>query len=178
MAFTHSGVAHQLVIMAPLAYRPRKGSRLLYRDPAYLLGTDPELEVRPVIEAYLQRGDLEVNFREEQTLLGVGQAQVRAPASVESAPALAVAAYSMLLVSAQRAFGSSEDRLLPQPQWAVRSKGPRTSTQQMIHQLRAEVWGRGLGIDVFSGFASSLTTHTKPEKCNFPLASAVCYANG
>jgi hypothetical protein len=37
------------------------------------------------------------------------------------------------------------------------SKGPRTSTQQMIHQVRAEVWGRGFGIESFSGFASHLT---------------------
>jgi len=199
MTFLHSGVTHQLrykrrqnmmwraagvqqilqlVIIAPLAYRPRKGSKLLYRDPAYLICTDPELEVRQVIEAYFQRWDIEVNFRDEKTLLGVGQAQVRAEASVESVPALTVAAYALLLLSAQRAFGNSEDGLLPQPKWAASSKGPRTSTQQIIHQLRAEVWGRGLGIDHFSGFASNLPTDTKPEKCTFPLASAVCYANG
>jgi hypothetical protein len=199
MTFTHSGVTHQLrykrrqnmmwrtagvqqilqlVVIAPLAYRLRQGSKLLYRDPGYLICTDPQLEARQIIEAYLQRWDIEVNFRDEKTLLGVGQAQVRAKASVQSAPAFTVAAYGMLLVAAQRAFGNSEEGLLPQPKWAVSSKGPRTSTQQMIHQLRAEVWGRGLGIQSFSGFASNLPTITKPEKCPFPLASAVCYANG
>jgi hypothetical protein len=119
-----------------------------------------------------------VNFRDEKTLLGVGQAQVRADPSVESAPAFAVAAYGLLLVSAQRAFGNSTVGLLPQPKWAAASKGPRTSTQQLIHQLRAEVWGRALGINRFSGFASDLSPDSKPEKCTFPLASAVCYANG
>jgi hypothetical protein len=199
MAFTHSGVAHQLryklrrnlmwrtagvtqtlqlVVIAPLAYRPRKGSRLLYRDPAYLICTDPELDPREIIEAYFQRWDIEVNFRDEKTLLGVGQAQVRAETSVQSAPALTVAAYAMLLVSAQRAFGNSSDGWLPQPKWAAHSKGPRTSTQQMIHQLRAEVWGRGLGIERFSDFAAQPSFDTKPEKCSFPLASAICYANG
>jgi hypothetical protein len=199
MTFTHSGMVHQLrfkrlqnimwrtagaqqilqlIIIAPLAYRPRQGSRLLYRDPAYLICTDPELDPRQIIEAYFQRWDIEVNFRDEKTLLGVGQAQVRAAASVESAPAFAVAAYALLLVSAQRAFGDSQDGLLPQPKWAASSKGPRTSTQQMIHQLRAEVWGRGLGIDSFSGFVPHRPADTKPEKCTFPLASAVCYANG
>jgi hypothetical protein len=165
------------VIIAPLAYRPRKGSKLLYRDPAYLICTDPALEPRQIIEAYFQCWDIEVNFRDEKTLLGVGRAQVRADASVQSAPALTVASYAMLLVAAQRAFGNSDDRLWPQPKWAARAKGPRTSTQQIIHQLRAEVWGRSLGIDSFSGFASYLPTHTKPQKCTFPLASAVCYAN-
>ena len=199
MTFTHPGIAHQLryklrrnmmwrtagvgqtlqlVIIAPLAYRPRKGSKLLYRDPAYLICTDPELDPRQIIEAYFQRWDIEVNFRDEKTLLGVGQAQVRSEVSVESAPALTVAAYGMLLVSAQHAFANSDEGLLPQPKWAASSQGSRTSTQQLIHQLRAEVWGRGLGIETFSGFASNLTADSKSQKCSFSLASAVCYANG
>jgi hypothetical protein len=146
----------QLIVIAPLAYRLRKGSKLLYRHPAFLICTDSELDPRQIIEAYFQRWDIEVNFRDEKTLLGVGQAQVRNTLSVESAPAFAVAAYGMLLVSGQLAFGSSHDSLLPQPKWAAASKGPRTSTQQLIHQLRAEVWGRGLGIESFSAFASHL----------------------
>lgn len=199
ITFTHSGIAHplrykrcqnilwrtaglqqmlQLIVIAPLAYRLRKGSKLLYRDPAYLICTDPALDPRQIIEAYFQRWDIEVNFREEKTLLGVGQAQVRAQASVESAPALTVAAYAMLLISAQRAFGQSAVGLLPQPKWAGRSQGLRISTQQMLHQLRAEVWGRGLGIDNFSDFASDTLADTKPEKFDFPIASAVFYANG
>jgi hypothetical protein len=199
MTFAHSGITHplryklrrnmmwrtagahqtlQLIIIAPLAYRPRKGSKLLYRDPAYLICTDPELDPRQIIEAYFQRWDIEVNFRDEKTLLGVGQAQVRSELSVEAAPALGVAAYGMLLVSAQLAFQDSNEGLLPQPKWAASSQGPRTSTQQIIHQLRAEVWGRGLGIESFSGFVSNLPTDSKPQKCPFPLASAVLYANG
>jgi hypothetical protein len=199
MTFAHSGIDHplrykrlpnvlwrtagvnqtlQLIVIAPLAYRLRKGSKLLYRHPGFLICTDPNLEPRQIIEAYFQRWDIEVNFRDEKTLLGVGQAQVRNTVSVESAPAFAVAAYGMLLVSGQLAFGNSDCGLLPQPKWAASSKGPRTSTQQLIHQLRAEVWGRGLGIDNFSGFASNVPTAAKPEKCAFPLASAVCYANG
>jgi len=199
MTFAHSGIDHplrykrlpkvlwrttgvnqllQLIVIAPLAYRLRKGSKLLYRHPGFLICTDPELDPRQIIEAYFQRWDIEVNFRDEKTLLGVGQAQVRNTVSVESSPAFAVAAYGMLLVSGQLAFGNSDCGLLPQPKWAASSKGPRTSTQQLIHQLRAEVWGRGLGIHHFSGFASNLPATAKPEKCFFPIASAVCYANG
>ena len=71
-----AGVAQvlQLIVIAPLAYRLRKGSRLLYRDPGFLICTDPDLHPRDIIEAYFQRWDIEVNFREEKTLLGVGQA--------------------------------------------------------------------------------------------------------
>jgi hypothetical protein len=167
----------QLIVIAPLAYRLRQGSKLLYRRPAFLLCTDENLDPQLVIHTYFHRWDIEVNFREEKTLLGVGQAQVRCPRSVESAPALTVAAYALLLLATQRAFTASRQGLLPRPKWMPPSPSTRISTQQAIHQLRAEVWGRGLGLDNFSGFASSLPTTTKPQKLSFPLASAVCYAN-
>jgi hypothetical protein len=80
-------------------------------------------------------------------------------------------------LATQRAFADSRQALLPRPKWIRPSPSTRISTQQAIHQLRAEVWGRGLGLDNFSGFASTPTSATKPEKSSFPLASAVCYAN-
>lgn len=196
--FTHHGTAHelrfkrrtglmwraagahqvlQLLVIAPLGYRLRKGSKLLYRRPAFLLCTQENLDPQLVIETYFHRWGIEVNFREEKTLLGVGQAQVRCPRSVESAPALTVASYALLLLATQRAFAGSRDALLPRPKWMPASPSPRISTQQALHQLRAEVWGRGLGLDNFSGFASRLPPATNPEKFAFPLASAVCYAN-
>jgi hypothetical protein len=167
----------QLLVIAPLAYRLRQGSKLLYRQPAFLICTDPQLDPQTIIQTYVARWDMEVNFREEKTLLGVGQAQVRDPRAVESAPALGVAAYALLLLATQRAFADSRQALLPRPKWIRPSPHTRISTQQAIHQLRAEVWGRGLGLDNFSGFASTPPTATKPEKSLFPLASAVCYAN-
>jgi len=197
MTFRHSGVNHelrfkripnlmwrtagakmflQLVVIAPLGYRHRKGSRLLFRDPAYLICTDPDLDPRQIIATYFERWDIEVNFREEKTLLGVGQAQVRVEASVESAPALVVASYALLLVAARQAFGTSAEGLLPPPKWIRPSPHARPSTQRLLHQLRAEVWSRGL--ESFSGFATNPPLHTKPEKSSFPLDSAVLYANG
>jgi len=167
----------QLIVIAPLAYRLRKGSKLLYRDPAFLICTDENLDPRIIIQTYFQRWGIEVNFREEKTLLGVGQAQVRCPHSVESAPALTVASYALLLLATERAFGDSRDALLPRPKWIHASPAARISTQQALNQLRAEVWGRGLGLDNFSGFASAQPSDTKPQKSSFPLASAVCYAN-
>jgi len=167
----------QLIVIAPLGYRLRKGSKLLYRRPAFLVCTDENLDPQLIIETYFHRWDIEVNFREEKTLLGVGQAQVRSPRSVESAPALTVASYALLLLATQRAFAGSRAALLPRPKWMPASPSTRISTQQARHQLRAEVWGRGLGLENFSGFATTLPTATKPEKFSFPLASAVCYAN-
>ena len=69
---------------------------------------------REIIAAYFQRWDIQVNFAMRRSWRG-GQAQARAADSVESAPALTVAAYAMLPAAAQRAFGNSRDGWLPQP---------------------------------------------------------------
>jgi hypothetical protein len=167
----------QLIVIAPLGYRLSKKSKLLYRQPAFLICTDATLDPRLIIQTYFQRWDIEVNFREEKTVLGVGQAQVRCEHSVELAPAFAVASYAMLLIATQRAFAHSREGLLPRPKWAPASCHLRVSTQRAINQLRAEVWGRGLALDHFSGFPSPAARNAKPEKCSFPLASAVCYAH-
>jgi len=81
---------------------------------------------------------VEVNFRDEKTLLGVGQAQVRNPQSVQRAPEFLVACYSMLLWSSIRVFGDrrTEDfqRL---PRW--RGDEPaRPSTRDLIRLLQQQ----------------------------------------
>jgi hypothetical protein len=165
----------RLVVVAPLAYRPRKKSRLLYRKPAYLISNDLATPIEKIIQAYVWRWDVEVNFRDEKQLVGMGEAQVRSQASVESAPALAVAAYAMLLLAAQRAFASGPiPGALPAPKWQPAGK-PRLSTQDLIRQLRAELWSKGLGSN-FSGFLSRGQSDAKPEKIEGALASAVLYA--
>ena len=99
-----AGLNHtlQLTVLVPLGYRLRKGSKTLYRRPAFLICTQPQLELQTLLQGFVQRWDIEVNFREEKTLLGVGQAQVRNSHSVESVPALQVASYAMLLLAMTR----------------------------------------------------------------------------
>jgi hypothetical protein len=162
----------RLVVIAPLAYRPRKGARLLYRDPAYLICTDPNLSVQDIVQHYFWRWDIEVNFRDEKTLLGVGQAQLRNENSAQAVPAFQVATYAMLLLAATEL--SPED-LLPLPKWSSPT-GERISTQRLIQHLRYEVWGRGLDADNFSGFSPHSTSTQNPEKFLPTLGSAVFYA--
>jgi len=57
-----------------------------------------------LLQSYLWRWDIEVNFRDQKSLLGIGEAQVRNPHSVQSQPALAVAAYGLLLLSSLRSI--------------------------------------------------------------------------
>ena len=174
-----AGLQHTLplVVIAPLGYRLRKGSKLLYRKPAFLICTDPQTDIVTLLQGYVRRWDIEVNFREEKTLLGVGQAQVRHADSVEAVPALQVASYAMLLLATLRSFrGPTKPDLLPAPKWAAQTAPRRFSTQRAVNQLRAEVWGRALGLRNFSGFATLSTPTAKPEKFAPDLRSAVLYA--
>jgi hypothetical protein len=50
-----AAVPLRLLVVAPVAYRLRKGSRLLYRQPAYLICTDPALPLEQVLQYYLTR---------------------------------------------------------------------------------------------------------------------------
>lgn len=170
----------RLVVIAALAYRPRKGGKLLYRQPAYLICTDPHLSVSELVQNYIWRWEIEVNFREEKTLIGVGQAQVRQAASTQAVPALLVAAYALLLLAAARCAesGSAPD-VLPPPKWDTNKPPSRTSTQRMLHRLRSEIWGRGLDLheNSFSGFVTRQVATSKSEKLLPSLSSALLYCN-
>ena len=174
-----AGLHHllQLVVIAPLGYRLRKGSKLLYRQPAFLICTDAQLDLLSLIQGYVQRWDIEVNFREEKTLLGVGQAQVRNPNSVADVPALQVASYAMLLLAMIRVSTASPGAdVLPPPKWAGAQPPPRQSTQCGISQLRGELWGRSLGLTNFSDLLHCAPPAASPEKFLTHLPSALLYA--
>ena len=165
--------ACQLLVIAPLGYRPRAGSKLLYRQPAYLLCTDPRLSLRQFLQYYLWRWDIEVNFRDEKTVLGVGQAQVRTPESTGRVPATAVAAYGLLLAAAARAFPNQDNpRLFPPPRWRTKSP-PRPSTSALLDHLRFELFAHALKPESFTGFWSRPYPNQKPPKLPVALASSL-----
>jgi hypothetical protein len=168
--------AQRLIVIAPLGYRLTRRGRLLYRQPAYLLCNDPDAPLEQVLQAYVWRWDIEVNFRDEKTLLGVGQAQVRNPHAVQNVPAVAVAAYSLLLLAAVKAYGpTGVSPALPAPAWRRGAPAPRPSTMRLIHALRHELWGQALSSAGLSNFP---TQETKPQKSPKPhptIATALFY---
>jgi hypothetical protein len=168
----------QLLIIAPLRYRLSQGTRLLYRDPAYLICTDPKLPSDKLLQAYLWRWGIETNFRDEKTLLGTGQAQVRHPASVRSVPQMMVAAYSLLLLAGIKLWGVKG---LPQPhnlpKWQNPNKKLRASTNDLIKQLRSDLWADSITSINFSDFVSYHKSTTSPKNFNFPLSSALLNVN-
>jgi len=62
--------------------------------------------------------EIEVDHRDEEQLLGVGETQVRALRSARREPILAVACYARLLLAAGRRYGPYAARAdLPLPKW-------------------------------------------------------------
>ena len=162
-----------IVIIRPLAYRPRKGAKLLYRDPAYLICTDTQLPLEQLVQAYLWRWEIELNFRDEKTIIGVGEAQVRTRAAVQSVPSFIVASYAFLLLAAHSIKAKSN--CLPSPKWYPHKPSDRCTTQNILSLFRSQSWG--LNIDSnkseFESISSKLLTHFYSS--NSPDL-AICYA--
>ena len=168
----------RLIVIAPLGYRPRKQGRILYRQPAYLICTDPELPDQDIVQGYVWRWGIEVNHRDEKQLIGVGQTQVRTPNATGNVPALLVATYAMMLLAARQAYGHAPiPDALPKPKWQNDKGTTHASTAQMIQHLRAELWGRALGVTHFSRFADCPNTDANAEKWHPTLDTAVLYAS-
>ena len=136
------------------------------------------MPIENLLQFYLWRWGIETNFRDEKTILGAGQAQVRTPSAVQNVPALIVAAYAMLLIAAQKTFGEGNwmQDSLPRPKWQAPPLNKKISTTKLINHLRAELWQASLGIHNFSGFDDQKTITRKHKIAKPQLQSAILYS--
>jgi hypothetical protein len=158
----------RIIVIAPIGYRLRNGSRLLYRQPAFLICTDPEMSLEELLQDYLWRWGIEVNFRDEKTLLGTGEAQVRTVASTHNQPAVTVAAYSFLWLAALQLLKSGDlpQHLLP-PKWRrphADESANSLHTGELLRILRCELWASQLSPESFSHFTSPPLADAKAQK--------------
>ena len=160
-----------LVVIKPLGYRLRIGSKLLYRQPAFLICTDLNLDLQLLVQSYIYRWEIECNHRDEKSLLGVAQGQVRSPQAVSRLPQLQVAAYSLLLLASLLCSGFQRTAdYLPLPKW--RREATRPSFLDLLNLLRHQIFARGVDAPVvsFDHFPSAATPPAgKPSKP--PLAA-------
>ena len=143
-----------LIVIRPLGYRLSKDSRMLYREPAYLICTETELDIKDILQAYLWRWEIEVDFREEKTLLGCGQAQVRNLNSAESLPAFVAAMYGLLHLASHRATAKPNMLMLPRPKWYPKEDKNRITTGDLLNNLRAQLWAKATELS-FSDFVNN-----------------------
>lgn len=163
----------RLVVVRPIAYRPRNGSRLLYRNPAYLICSDTQMPLNQLLQAYLWRWEIELNFRDEKTVMGVGEANVRTPSSVRILPAMLVASYSFLLLAtcSKKAVTGG----LPPPKWYPHKPSDRCTTQKALSLFRSSFWGMAMDNNLDHFVSMSPKTRTRFFSAASPN-SAICYA--
>lgn len=156
-----------LLVIKPLGYRLRKGSKLLYRQPAFLICTDPQLDLTILLQAYVDRWEIECNHRDEKSLIGTAQGQVWNPLAVFRLPQFQVAIYSLLLLASILAYGFQRTAVyLPLPLW--RRKSIRPSILDLLNLLRDQIFARGLqdnptpSIDDFAALAPVNANEQKP----------------
>ena len=156
-----------LVVIKPLGYRLRQGSKLLYRQPAFLVCTDPQLDLPILLQAYVDRWEIECNHRDEKSLIGAAQGQVWNPLAVARLPQFQVAIYSLLLLASILAYGFQRTAVyLPLPRW--RRKSIRPSVLDLLNLLRDQIFARGVqdqptpSIDDFAALAPIDANAPKP----------------
>ena len=165
----------KLVVIRPLGYRLTKGSKILYRKPAYLICTDTGLDIQTLLQAYLWRWEIEVNFREEKSMLGCGQAQVRNLNSAETFPAFIAAAYALLHIASHRAYQKLNNTTLPRPKWYKKKPENRITTGDLLNNIRAHLYVKGMGIN-FNDFVNEKLVTRSLQNSQNPFIGAAFYA--
>lgn len=127
----------RLFVLAPTSYRKTKKGKLYYRQPAFLLCTDLVLDAPFLIQAYLNRWQIEVNHREEKSILGVGHAQVWSEKSIDRQPSFQVAVYSCLLLASALTYHDRPLCFDDDPKW--RKPPKRLTFRAMLGLMRSEI---------------------------------------
>ena len=135
----------RLLIVLPVPYLVVGRRKRGYNAPGYLLTTDLVTPAAELIQAYLDRWQIEVLHRDLKTGLGVGQVQAFSHAANEKVHGAQVAAYSMLTLAALRVFGGARTDAFPElPAWRKRKPPMRMSQHDLITMLRNELAKRRL----------------------------------
>lgn len=140
----------KILVIQPLRYRLSSRTKLLYRDAAYLLCSDTDLPDQQILQYYLWRWEIELNFKDEKSIFGIHQSQMRTQKSVDSFPGFVAAAYSLFLLTA-----SCEPNQYPK--WRTDKTIWRTSTNKLLANFRLDVLKNNK-----SGFVTTAQENTKP----------------
>ena len=150
----------RLIVIAPQPYKA-PNSRA-YRAPAYLLTDDLETASSSLIQIYFDRWQIEVNHREEKSILGIGEAQLWNQQAASRHPTFRVACYSLILLASILEFGGSRNQAYqPLPLW--RKSSARPSILDLLTKLRSELCnetGGRTGFPVFSAKTLALAAFT------------------
>jgi hypothetical protein len=166
-----------LLVVLPVPYH--KGDTKYYRRPAYLLCTDPDMDVKDILQPYLWRLWIEFNFRDEKDLVGVGQSHVRTANSNAQLPAVLVGAYALLWLAALQLLAEDGTSAAAKnlcgnvviPKWRVSKETQRTvpSFGQLLRTLCCEYWQSQLLPEPPIPFLGTSPPDAKSPKIPIPL---------
>lgn len=129
----------RLLIVLPIPYQVPGRKKRGYNAPGYLLTTDLTSPADELIQAYLDRWQIEVLHRDLKSGLGVGQVQAFSHEANEKVHGAQVAAYSMLNLAGLEAFaGGRTDEFPELSAWRKRRPPLRMSQHDLITMLRNE----------------------------------------
>ena len=132
----------RLLIVLPTPYRPSGCRKLKYAQPAYLITTDLDSPAQELIQAYLDRWEIEVIHRDLKTHVRLGEAQVWSEKSITRLHPALVAAYAMLRLASMKAFGPTRTADYHElPRWRSRKDREtkrRPSAHDILTRLRAD----------------------------------------
>lgn len=133
-----AGQAHtfQLVVIRPLSYRLKKSGKLLYRQPGYLVCCDNDLNIQTLLQAYLWRWEIEVNFRDEKSTNGCGEAQVRNEMAAVKVPQFVVAMHAFVHLADLILSKVTNAPALPKAKWEQKHIHIRSSTNNILNNFR------------------------------------------
>ncbi len=138
-------------------YRLRNGSKLLDRDPVFLIRADLTLAIETLLQAYMDRWQIEFNHRDEKSKPGVARP-----------PQFQVAGYSLLLLASLIAFGFQRTAEFPPlPKW--RGKFIRPSVLDILNLLRQQIFSRQL--QPMPGHENSLGHFVNVHPCRVLLGT-------
>lgn len=130
----------RMLIVLPIPYRIPGKSKRGYNQEAYLLTTDLHSPAGELVQAYLDRWQIEVLHRDLKNGIGVGQVQAWNEKSNDKVHGAQVATYSMLNLASLRAFGGRRTDDFPElPLWRKRKPPCRPSQHDLVTILRNDL---------------------------------------
>jgi hypothetical protein len=130
----------RLLIVMPVPHTIVGRKKRGYNNPGYLLTTDLDSSPEELIQAYLDRWQIEVLHRDLKTGLGVGQVQAFSESANERVHGAQVAGYAMLNIAALQTLGGARSEALPElPAWRRRKPPMRLSQHDLITLLRNDL---------------------------------------
>lgn len=130
----------RLIIVLPIPYKVPGRKKRGYNAPGFLLTTDLVSPAHGLIQAYLDRWQIEVLHRDLKNGLGVGQVQAFSHEANQKVHGAQVAAYSMLNLAGLNAFAKGRTAEFPElPAWRKAKPPMRPSQHDLITMLRNEL---------------------------------------